>query len=70
MQHATQLSATRSGWHGVIRKWYAPVGVAAATSLSAVIGAFDAAGGHGVETAAIAGRMRSGLGLADRYIDA
>jgi protein phosphatase len=54
----------------LIRQQYAPVGVAATTSLNAVIAAVDAAALHGIETAPIAERMRTRLGLAERYIDA
>jgi protein phosphatase len=54
----------------LIRQQYAPVGVAATTSLGAVIEGLDAAGERGVETAAIADRMRARLLLADRYVEA
>ncbi len=54
----------------LLRQQYAPVGVAAATALAAVIAALDAAAEHGVETAALAERMRTRLVLADQYIEA
>lgn len=54
----------------LLRQQYAPVGVAATVSLGAVVVALDAAAEHGVETAAIADRMRTRLVLADRYIEA
>jgi protein phosphatase len=54
----------------LIRQQYAPTGVAARTALAAVIPALDAAAERGVETAAIAERMRIRQGLAERYVDA
>lgn len=54
----------------LIRQQYAPTGVAARTALAAVIPALDAAAARGVDTAAIAERMRSRQGLAERYIEA
>jgi protein phosphatase len=54
----------------LIRQQYAPVGIAATTSLNAVIEGLDAAGERGVETAAIADRMRTRLVLAGRYVEA
>jgi protein phosphatase len=54
----------------LIRQQYAPVGVAATTSLGAVIAALDAAGERGVEIASIADRMRTRLLLAGRYVEA
>ena len=54
----------------LIRQQYAPTGVAARTALAAVIPALDAAAGRGIDTAAIAERMRTRQGLAERYIEA
>lgn len=54
----------------LIRQQYAPTGVAARTALAAVIPALDAAAERGIDTAAIAARMRTREGLAERYIDA
>ena len=54
----------------LIRQQYAPTGVAARTALAAVIPALDAAAERGVDTAAIADRMRTRQGLAERYIEA
>ena len=54
----------------LIRQQYAPTGVAARMSLAAVIPALDAAAERGVDTAAIAERMRIRMGLAELYIEA
>jgi protein phosphatase len=54
----------------LIRQQYAPTGVAARTALGAVIPALDAAAGRGVDTAAIAERMRIRQGLAEQYVEA
>jgi polynucleotide kinase-phosphatase len=54
----------------LIRQQYAPTGVAARTALTAVIGALDAAAERGIDTAAIAERMRTRQGLAERYVEA
>jgi protein phosphatase len=54
----------------LLRQQYAPVGVAAVTSLSSVIVALDAAAERGVEIAGLPDRMRTRLVLADRYVEA
>jgi protein phosphatase len=54
----------------LIRQQYAPTGVAARTALASVIPALDAAAERGVDTTAIAKRMRTRQGLAERYIEA
>ena len=54
----------------LIRQQYAPTGVAARTALAAVIPALDAATERGVDTSAIAERMRTRHGLAERYVEA
>ncbi|MDF2735254.1 MAG: prpE [Chloroflexota bacterium] len=54
----------------LIRTQYAPTGVAAQTALAAVLGALDEAAVDGVDTGAIAERMRLRQGLADRYVEA
>jgi protein phosphatase len=54
----------------LLRRQYAPVGVAAKTSLRAVVDALDSAAERGVETAELADRMRTRLVLADRYVEA
>ena len=54
----------------LIRQQYAPTGVAARTALGAVIPALEAAAQCGVDTTAIADRMRTRQGLAERYIEA
>jgi polynucleotide kinase-phosphatase len=54
----------------LIRQQYAPTGVAARTALAAVIPALDAAAERGVDTVAIAARMRIRQDLADRYVEA
>jgi protein phosphatase len=54
----------------LIRVQYAPVGVAARTALGAVITALDSAAERGVDSGAIADRMRVRRGLADRYVEA
>jgi protein phosphatase len=53
----------------LLRKQYAPVGVAAQTSLRAVVEALDSAADRGVDTAALADRMRTRLVLANRYVE-
>jgi protein phosphatase len=54
----------------LIRQQYAPTGVAARTALAAVIPALDAAAERGVDTAAIAVRMRIRQSLAEHYVEA
>jgi polynucleotide kinase-phosphatase len=54
----------------LIRQQYAPTGIAARTALAAVIPALDAATARGVDTSAIADRMRTRQGLADLYVEA
>ena len=54
----------------LIRQQYAPTGVAARTALGAVIPALDATAERGVDTGAIAERMRIRQGLAERYVEA
>jgi protein phosphatase len=54
----------------LIRQQYAPTGVAARTALAAVIPALDTAAERGVNTTAIAERMRTRQVLAERYVDA
>lgn len=54
----------------LLRYQYAPVGVAARTSLAAVIETVDRAAERGVEVADVADRMRTRLVLADRYVEA
>jgi protein phosphatase len=54
----------------LIRQQYAPAGIAARTALGAVITALDGAGERGVDTAAIAERMRTRQRLAEHYIEA
>jgi protein phosphatase len=54
----------------LIRTQYAPTGVAARAALAAVRAALEAAGERGIETVAIAERMRSREVLAERYIAA
>ncbi len=54
----------------LLRQQYAPVGVAARTALGAVIGTLDTAAATGLDVGDLAERMRTRLGLADRYVEA
>ena len=54
----------------LIRQQYAPVGVAALTSLPAVADALDAAAARGVDVGGLPARVRERLELAERYVAA